>query len=232
MKMIGMLGGMSWESTAEYYRLANEAVRDRLGGMHSARLVVDSVDFADIEALQVAGRWNEAGTMLADRAEALEAAGAELIVLCTNTMHLVIGDIEERVSVPVLQIADAVAAPIREAGLTRVGLLGTAFTMEQTFYSDRLAGHGIHTITPNAADRAVVHRVIYDELVRGIVSEQSRAAYRDVIRRLVEAGAEGVILGCTEIELLVTEDDSPVPVFPTTRLHVEAAVSAALAEPS
>ena len=232
MKMIGMLGGMSWESTAEYYRLANEAVRDRLGGMHSARLVVDSVDFADIEALQVAGRWDEAGTVLADRAEALEAAGAELIVLCTNTMHLVIGQIEQRVSVPVLHIADAVAAPIRKAGLIRVGLLGTAFTMEQTFYSDRLAGHGIHTITPNAADRAVVHRVIYDELVRGIVSEQSRAAYRDVIRRLVEAGAEGVILGCTEIELLVTEDDSPVPVFPTTRLHVEAAVSAALAEPS
>ncbi|MEJ1092208.1 aspartate/glutamate racemase family protein [Microbacterium istanbulense] len=228
MKLIGMLGGMSWESTAEYYRLVNELVRDRRGGVHSARVIVDSVDFADVEALQAAGRWAEAGTLLAARARALESAGAEVLVLCTNTMHLVIDQISAAVTVPVLHIADAVAAPIRAAGIDRVGLLGTAFTMEQTFYRDRLAAHGIQTLTPDAADRAVVHRVIYDELVRGIVSEQSRQAYREVIGHLVQEGADGVILGCTEIELLISADDSPIPIFPTTRIHAEAVVDAAL----
>ncbi len=196
--------------------------------MHSARVIVDSVDFADVEALQAAGRWAEAGTLLAARARALESAGAEVLVLCTNTMHLVIDQISAAVTVPVLHIADAVAAPIRAAGIDRVGLLGTAFTMEQTFYRDRLAAHGIQTLTPDAADRAVVHRVIYDELVRGIVSEQSRQAYREVIGHLVQEGADGVILGCTEIELLISADDSPIPIFPTTRIHAEAVVDAAL----
>jgi len=229
MRTIGMLGGMSWESTAEYYRLANELVRDRLGGVHSARILLDSVDFADIEALQASGDWDRAGRLLADRAHALELGGADLIVLCTNTMHKVVGVIEQALSIPVLHIADAASARVRAAGIGTVGLLGTAFTMEQDFYRDRLTAGGLGVIVPDAADRGTVHRVIYTELVRGIVREESRAAYRDVIGRLVERGAEGIILGCTEIELLITADDSPVPVFPTTRLHVEAAVDAALA---
>lgn len=228
MRRIGMLGGMSWESSAEYYRLANEIVRERLGGLHSARVIVDSVDFADIERLQVAGRWEEAGDILAERARALEAAGADLLVLCTNTMHLVIAQLERAVSVPVLHIADSTAARIRAAGLRRAALLGTAFTMEQSFYRERLAAAGIDVLIPGAADRAVVHRVIYEELVRGILSPDSREEYRRIIRTLVDDGAEAVILGCTEIELLVSQDDSPVPVFPTTRIHVEDAVDRAL----
>ena len=228
MRRIGMLGGMSWESTAEYYRLANEIVRDRRGGVHSAVVIVDSVDFADIEQLQASGRWDEAGAVLAARAQGLQSAGAELIVLCTNTMHRVIDVIAEAVAVPVLHIADATAARVHAAGLMRVGLLGTAFTMQQPFYRDRLAARGVEVITPGEADRAIVHRVIYEELVRGILSEASREEYRRIIRALVDAGAEGVILGCTEIELLVSAADSPVPVFPTTRIHVEDAVARAL----
>ncbi len=230
MKVIGLLGGMSWESSAEYYRLANEMVRDRLGGVHSARILLDSVDFADIEALQASGEWGVAGELLATRARALQEAGAGLIALCTNTMHKVIGAIEEAVQIPVIHIADAAAARVREAGLERVGLLGTAFTMEQDFYRDRLAGHGIETLIPVPDDRSVVHQVIYDELVRGVVSEASRRAYREIINRLVQDGAQGIILGCTEIELLTSANDSPVPVFPTTRIHVENLVDAALAE--
>lgn len=229
MKTIGMLGGMSWESTAEYYRLANERVRERLGGVHSARIVLDSVDFADIEALQTAGDWDGAGAVLAERARAVHAAGAELLVLCTNTMHKVADVVAAAVTIPLLHIGDVTAERIRAAGLETVGLLGTAFTMEQDFYRDRLAAHGIRTIVPDAPDRADVHRIIYDELVRGVVSEASRAVYREVIARLVREGAEGIVLGCTEIELLVDQDDSAVPVFPTTRIHVDAAVDAALA---
>lgn len=228
MQTIGMLGGMSWESTAEYYRLANELMRKRLGGVHSARILLDSVDFADIETLQAAGEWEQAGIVLASRARALELAGAELLVLCTNTMHKVIGSIEETVSIPVIHIADTTAAAIQVAQLTRVGLLGTAFTMEQPFYRDRVHAHGIDVLIPEANDRAIVHRIIYDELVRGVVRDHSRAAYRAVIERQVAAGAQGIILGCTEIELLISQEDSPVPVFPTTRLHVEAAVDRAL----
>jgi aspartate racemase len=229
MKTIGMLGGMSWESTAEYYRLANELVRERLGGLHSARVVLDSVDFADIEALQVTGEWDRAGELLGERARAVELAGAELMVLCTNTMHQVIDVIESSVSVPVVHIGDATAAALTRAGITRAGLLGTAFTMERDFYSSRMARLGIDTVVPGPEDRATVHRIIYSELVVGIVREESRAEYRAVIERLVAAGAEGIILGCTEIELLVTADDSPVPVFPTTRIHVEAALDLAFA---
>jgi aspartate racemase len=230
MKAIGMLGGMSWESTAEYYRLANELVRERVGGLHSARIVLDSVDFADIEALQTSGEWDAAGALLAERARGVEAAGADCIVLCTNTMHKVAPAVEAAVAVPLIHIADATAGRVREAGLERVGLLGTAFTMEQDFYRTRLASRGIQTIVPRADDRTDVHGIIYDELVRGVVSESSRATYRAVILRLVDEGAEGVILGCTEIELLVGADDSPVPVFPTTRIHVEAAVEFALGD--
>ena len=224
-----MLGGMSWESSAEYYRLANELVRERLGGLHSARLVLASVDFADIEHLQVTGQWERAGELLAGVARQVEAAGADLLVLCTNTMHKVAEQIQAAVSVPLVHLADATAAAVRRAGLEKVGLLGTAFTMEQDFYRDRLAGHGLTVLVPPADDRAEVHRIIYDELCLGEIRETSRQVYRDVIARLAQAGAEGVVLGCTEIELLVGPGDSPVPVFPTTRLHVEAAVSQALA---
>ncbi|QXG77588.1 aspartate/glutamate racemase family protein [Modestobacter sp. L9-4] len=228
-RVIGMLGGMSWESSAQYYRLANELVRERLGGLHSARCVLASLDFAEVERLQVAGEWAQAGDLLAEAARGLEAAGAELLLICTNTMHKVADQVQAAVGIPLVHLADATAAAVTAAGLDTVGLLGTAFTMEQDFYRDRLAGHGLRVLVPPADDRAEVHRVIYDELCLGVVREESREAYRGVIRRLVDAGAQGVVLGCTEIELLVCAADSPVPVFPTTRLHVEAAVTAALA---
>jgi aspartate racemase len=224
-----MLGGMSWESSAVYYRLVNELVRERLGGLHSARCVLLSVDFAEIEALQVSGRWDEAGALLAGTAAQVEAAGADILLLCTNTMHKVADQVAAAVGIPLVHLADATAAAVQAAGVSTVGLLGTAFTMEQGFYRDRLASHGLTVLTPEADDRAVVHSVIYEELCLGVVSEASRAAYIAVIERLVAAGAEGVVLGCTEIELLIGQADSPVPVFPTTRLHVEAAVSRALA---
>ncbi len=228
MKTIGLLGGMSWESTATYYRLLNELTRERLGGLHSATCVLYSVDFAEVERLQAAGEWEAAGRLLADAARAVEAAGAELLLICTNTMHKVADQVAGAVSVPLLHLADATAGAVLAAGVTRVGLLGTAFTMEQDFYRDRLASHGLDVLVPDAPGRALVHRVIYEELCVGVVREESRAAYRGVIADLVAAGAEGVILGCTEIELLVGADDSPVPVFPTTRIHAEAAVTAAL----
>ncbi|WP_019354751.1 aspartate/glutamate racemase family protein [Streptomyces sp. AA1529] len=227
MRTIGLIGGMSWESSAEYYRMLNELARDRNGGLHSARLVLYSVDFAEIEVLQAQGRWDEAGGILAAAARALEAAGADLLVLCTNTMHRVAEHIEEAVEVPLLHLADATAGAVRAAGLRRVGLLGTAFTMEQDFYRGRLAAGGLSVLVPAPADRELVHRVIYEELCRGTVLDASRAAYRRVIDELVADGAEGIVLGCTEIELLIGPQDSPVPVFPTARLHAEAAFEAA-----
>jgi aspartate racemase len=226
-KVIGLIGGMSWESTAEYYRLANELVRDRLGGLHSARLLLASVDFADIERLQATGEWDAAGERLADIARSLEAGGAELLLLCTNTMHKVAPAIEAATSIPFLHLADATASAVQAAGMDTVGLLGTAFTMEQAFYSERLERHGLRVLVPGAADRAEVHRVIYDELCRGQVLDSSRDAVSAVIGRLADAGAQGVILGCTEIELLISQADSQIPTFPTTRLHVEAAIQAA-----
>ena len=229
MKLIGMLGGMSWESTAEYYRLANELVRDRRGGLSSARVLVHSVDFSEVERMQAAGEWDAAGLLLATAAASLEAGGADLLVLCTNTMHKVADTIEAAVTIPFLHIGDVTARAVRAAGIARVGLLATAYTMEQDFLRNRLAAHGLTVVVPPAPDRAQVHRIIYDELCLGVVTQESRQTYRDVIARLVGAGAEGVILGCTEIELLVDQSDSPVPVFPTTRLHVEAAVEASLA---
>ncbi|MGX1267220.1 aspartate/glutamate racemase family protein [Streptomyces phaeoluteigriseus] len=229
MKTIGLIGGMSWESTAEYYRYVNEFTRDRLGGLHSARCVIYSVDFAEIEQLQVQGRWGEAGEILAAAAQSLEAAGADLVLICTNTMHKVADVVGAAVSIPLLHLADATADAVRASGLRRVGLLGTAFTMEQDFYRGRLEGAGLDVRIPDSDGRALVHEVIYEELCLGIVREESRAAYQRVIEDLVAAGAEGIILGCTEIELLIGPGHTPVPVFPTARIHAQAAVDAALA---
>lgn len=228
MRRIGLLGGMSWESTALYYRLVNEDVRTRLGGFHSARLVLASVDFADVEAMQVAGDWDAAGSLLAGEARRLEAAGAECVVLCTNTMHKVADAIEAAVDIPLLHLADVTAAAVRAAGLDAVALLGTRFTMEQPFYADRLRSHGIDVLVPQGDDRTLVHEVIYDELVLGVVRDASREGYVDVVRRLVGRGAGGVVLGCTEIELLIGPEDVDVPVFATTALHARAAVDFAL----
>lgn len=228
MKRIGFLGGMSWESSAEYYRLANELVRERLGGLHSADCILLSVDFAEIEAMQAAGEWEAAGERLADAARSLERAGADVVVLCTNTMHKVAPAIEEAVGIPLLHLADTTARAVLAQGVATVGLLGTAFTMEQDFYRDRLALHGLEVLTPDAADRAIVHDIIYDELCLGIVRDESRDEYRRIMAGLVASGAQGIILGCTEIELLVGPADATVPTFPTTRLHVEAAVELAL----
>ncbi len=231
MKTLGLLGGMSWESTVPYYRIINETVRERLGGLHSARLVLYSVDFHAIERLQHAGAWDDAGRMLADAARSLEAAGAQGLALCTNTMHRVAPAIESAVTIPLLHIADPTAAAIRRAGLTTVGLLGTRFTMEQDFYRGRLTDrHGLTIILPDAADREIVHRVIYEELCRGAIRAESRAQYRAILQRLVEAGAEGLILGCTEIALLVGPADAPVPLFDTTALHARAAAAWALGD--
>ena len=234
MRCIGLIGGMSWESTAEYYRLINEDVARRLGGLHSARIVMASVDFAEIEALQVAGDWDTARELLAHEARGLQAAGADFLVLCTNTMHKVADGIEASVPIPLLHLADATAEAVGAAGVSRVGLLGTAFTMEQDFYRDRLTRHGLDVLVPDAADRELVHRVIYDELCHGVIRPQSRQRYLEVVDRLVERGAAGVILGCTEIELLLDADtQAAVPLFPTTRLHAQAAVDLALsASPS
>jgi aspartate racemase len=225
MKVIGLLGGMSWESSLEYYRIVNERTRDRLGGFHSAHCVLYSVDFAEIEELQAGGRWQEAGDRLAQATDALRRAGADFLVLCTNTMHKVA---DQLTGLPLLHLGDATAQAVRQANIEKVGLLGTAFTMEQDFYRDRLAGHGLDVLVPDQEDRAEVHRIIYEELVMGIVRDESRATYRQVIERLTDRGAEGVILGCTEIELLITQEDSPVPVFPTTRLHAELAADHAI----
>lgn len=230
MKTLGLIGGMSWESTLPYYRLINEEVRARLGGLHSARLVLYSVDFHEIEVLQREARWDEAGAQLAAAARALDAAGAELLVLCTNTMHKVADAIEAATARPLLHIADPTAEAIRAAGLQRVGLLGTRFTMEQGFYRGRLEQrHGIDVIVPEVAEREQVHRIIYDELCLGEVRDDSRAVYRKVIAALIARGAQAVILGCTEIGLLVDADDASVPLFDTTVLHARRAVDLALA---
>jgi aspartate racemase len=227
---IGLIGGMSWESTIPYYRKINECVRERLGGLHSARLVLYSVDFHEVERLQHAGDWDAAGALLAAAARALQSAGADFLVVCTNTMHKVAPAIEAAVSIPLLHIADPTAARIRAAGLDKVGLLGTRFTMEQAFYRERLRRrHGIEVLVPAAADIDVVHRVIYDELCLGRVLDASRDAYRRIIADLVARGAQAVILGCTEISMLVGPADAPVPVFDTTAIHAQAAAERALA---
>jgi len=230
MRMIGLIGGMSWESSAEYYRLLNEGARVRLGATASARCLLWSFDFAEIEALQHAGDWSRLTERMMDAARRLEAAGADLLLICTNTMHRTAPDVQRAIGIPLLHIADPTAERIVAAGLRKVGLLGTAFTMEQGFYKGRLTErYGLEVIVPVEEDRATVHRIIYDELVAGRIEPASREAYRAVIGRLVHAGAEAVILGCTEIILLVGQEDSPVPIFDTTAIHVTAALDQALA---
>ena len=230
MKTIGLIGGMSWESTIPYYRQINELTKQRLGGLHSARIVLYSVDFHDIERLQHSGHWDAAGALLADAARALQAAGAYFVVVCTNTMHKVAAQIEAAVSIPLLHIADPTAAAIKHAGHVVVGLIGTRFTMEEAFYRDRLRDrHGLRVIVPDTADRDLVHRVIYDELCLGNALPGSRAEYRRIMSALVAQGAQAIILGCTEISLLVDASDASVPLFDTTALHAAAAVETALA---
>ena len=230
MKTIGLLGGMSWESSIEYERIINTEVRRRLGGTHSADLIVRSYDFATIEALQAAGDWDAAGRLLAGDAQQLERSGAQLVVLCTNTMHRVAPAIEAAISIPFLHLADATAAAVLTAGISTVALLGTRYTMEGAFYRERLERHGLEVLLPDEPDRTTVHQIIYDELVRGIVEPRSRRAYLSVIGRLIDRGAAGVIAGCTEIELLVAPDHVDIAYFPTTSLHALAAVDLALAE--
>ena len=230
MRTIGLIGGMSWESSAEYYRIINQRARDRLGAPASARCILWSFDFAEIAALQAAGDWDALTDRMVAAARALEGAGAELLVICTNTMHRMADEVARAVSAELVHIADPTAERIKAAGLRRVGLLGTAFTMEQDFYKGRLTSqHGLEVLVPVAEDRATVHRIIYAELVAGVIEPASRAAYRDVIARLVDRGAEAVILGCTEIMMLIGQEDCPVPLFDTTRLHAEAALDRALA---
>ena len=229
MKIIGLIGGMSWESTVPYYRQVNESIKERLGGLHSAKVVLYSVDFHEVERLQHAGDWEAAGALLAGAARALEAAGADFLVLCTNTMHKVAPAIEAAVRIPLLHIADPTAEEIKRAGLSTVGLLGTRFTMEQDFYTGRLRKlHGLRVIIPRERDREIVHRVIYEELCLGRIQDESRAEYRRVMADLIGQGAEGIILGCTEISLLVDQRDASVPLFDTTRIHARKAAERAL----
>lgn len=229
MKTIGLIGGMSWESSLEYYRIINETAREKLGGLHSAKSILYSVDFAEVETLQHQGRWEEAAQLMVAAAQSLERAGADFIVLCTNTMHRSAEEIETNIHIPFLHIADATAQKIKVAGLRKIGLLGTRFTMEHDFYKGRLIDqYGLDVMIPDSADREIIHRVIYDELCLGIVKPESREQYIHIMDKLFQSGAEGIILGCTEIELLVHDGDSQVPLFPTTKIHAIAAVEYAL----
>lgn len=231
MKTIGLIGGMSWESSIEYYRIVNEEVRARLGGLHSARCVLFSVDFAEIEPLQQEGNWDEAAEKLIVAAQSVAAAGADFVVLCTNTMHKVADRIEAVLEIPLLHIADATARKIQDQGLRKVGLLGTRFTMEEDFYKGRFVEeHRIEVLTPDDKQREIIHRVIYEELCLGRAKPSSRERYLEVIDSLVSRGAEGIILGCTEIGLLIEEGDAAVPLFDTTRIHAVAAVELALGQ--
>ncbi|WMJ69905.1 aspartate/glutamate racemase family protein [Stenotrophomonas sp. 24(2023)] len=229
MKTLGLIGGMSWESSAQYYRILNEEVRRRRGGTHSAQLLLWSFDFHRIEQLQHAGQWDALAVEMAEGARRLQAGGAQLLLICTNTMHRLADAVTDAVPVPLLHIADPTAARIKADGLQRIGLLGTAFTMEQDFYRGRLERtHGLDVLVPDEDDRRTVHRIIYEELITGVVRDASRQAYVEVIQRLVARGAQGIILGCTEIMLLIGQQDSPVPLFDTTTLHALAAIDAAL----
>lgn len=230
MHTIGLLGGMSWESTAHYYRVLNETVRDRVGGLHSAPIVMHSVDFAPIAELQAADDWETAADILGSAAAGLASAGAEFLVIATNTMHIVAGRIEAAAGIPVLHIADPTADAALASGIGTLGLLGTRFTMEKEFYRERLEQRGLTAIVPEPEDRETVHRIIYDELVLGVVSDASRERYRGAMQRLVDRGAEAIILGCTEITLLVEPGDASVPVLDTTELHARAAVERSLAD--
>ena len=229
MKTIGMIGGMSWESSLEYYRIINEAVKEQLGDLHSAKSLMYSVDFAEIELLQREGRWKEATRNMIEAARAVEAGGADFLIICTNTMHKMANEVQQSIAIPLLHIADATAEVVKAGGLQRVGLLGTRFTMEQDFYRGRLVEkYGLDVLVPQEADREIVHRVIYDELVLGRIEPASKAEYLRIIANLAQAGAEGIILGCTEIGLLVSQQDCSLPLFDTTRIHALAAVEYAL----
>ncbi|HEN3655812.1 TPA: aspartate/glutamate racemase family protein [Yersinia enterocolitica] len=229
MKILGLIGGMSWESTIPYYRMINQHVKEQLGGLHSAKIILYSVDFHEIEQLQAKGDWQTAGQVLSDAAVSLKRAGADVIVVCTNTMHKVADEIETACGLPLLHIADATAAQIKQQGISKIGLLGTRYTMEQDFYRGRLTQkHHIDVITPNSADREIINRIIYEELCLGITSETSRQEYRRIIGHLEEQGTQGVIFGCTEITLLVNAQDARVPVFDTTAIHAKAAAQYAL----
>jgi aspartate racemase len=230
MRLIGLIGGLSWESSAEYYRIINRLAQQRLGGVHSARTLMYSFDFGEIEVLHQRRDWAAASRLMADAARRLERGGADLLLICSNTMHRMADDVAAAVAIPLLHIADPTAARVVAAAVKRVGLLGTAFTMEEAFYKTRLSErHGLDVVVPQAEDRRIVHDIIYGELVKGDIRPRSREQYRAVIRRLAADGAEAIILGCTEIMLLVSAEDSPVPLFDTTAIHAEAAVSAALA---
>ncbi|TKH06428.1 aspartate/glutamate racemase family protein [Peribacillus simplex] len=228
MKTIGLIGGMSWESSLEYYRIINEEVKAKLGGLHSAKCILYSVDFEEIERYQADGDWGSSGKLLGDVALSLEKAGAEMIVICTNTMHKVIGYIEEKVSLPILHIADSTAKQIQKSKISTVGLLGTKYTMEQDFYKTRIESNGINVLIPNDEDRKVINKVIYEELCLGEIQQSSRDYYKKVIKGLVDDGAEGIILGCTEIGLLIKPEDSEVPLFNTAVIHAIEAVNMAL----
>ena len=231
MKTIGMIGGMSWESSIEYYRIINETVRTELGGLHSAKSIMVSVEFAEIEKLQHQGRWDKAAEILIDAARSLESGGADFAIICTNTMHKLYDIIQQNVRIPLLHIADPTADSIRVERIEKIALLGTRFTMEENFYKGRLVdNYGLGVIIPDPEDMEIIHRIIYDELCAGIIQMDSKQKYADIIRRLVEEGAEGVILGCTEIGLLVKQEDSPVPLFDTTEIHARAAVKYALTD--
>lgn len=229
MKKIGLIGGMSWESSNEYYRIINETTQSKLGGPHSAKSIMDSVDFAEIETLQKQGQWEEMTHMLRAAAKNLENSGADFVVLCTNTMHKVADEIQASINIPLLHIADATAQKVIDAGIHKVGLLGTSWTMDEDFYKGRLIEKfGLEVLLPNAQDREIIHRVIFDELVVGKIEQHSKEQYLGIIEKLVNQGAEGVILGCTEIGLLIQQADCRIPLFDTTRIHAEAAVEYAL----
>jgi aspartate racemase len=228
MKTIGVIGGMSWESTQTYYRLINQKIREQLGGLHSAKLILYSVDFAEIEPLQHAGDWDGTAEILTEAAQALETAGADFIVLATNTMHKVAPEIELAVNIPLLHIADATAAALQADGTTTVALLGTKFTMEQDFYRQRLEDHGICVVVPSAAQRNRVHEIIFNELCLGKIEANSKADYLEIIQEMAEFGAEGVVLGCTEISLLINQLDTTIKLYDTTEIHATSAVASAL----
>ena len=229
MKTMGLIGGMSWESTVQYYQIINRTVNRRLGGFHSAKCVLYSVDFAEVELLQHQGKWEDATRLMIEAARSVERAGAEFLVICTNTMHKMADDVQKKIGIPLLHIADATAETILSRGLRKVALLGTRFTMEEDFYRGRLsARHGLDVIIPTADQRELVHRIIYDELCAGIIKPSSERVYLEVIEGLAGAGAQGIILGCTEIGLLVKQEHSRIPLFDTTVIHAEAAVAYAL----
>ena len=230
MKTIGLIGGMSWESSAEYYRIINETVKEKLGGLHSAKCIMYSVDFEEVEKLQHEGKWKEATELMIDAAKRIERAGADFVLICTNTMHKMADDVQSSINIPLLHIVDATAEKIISKGLKKVGLLGTKFTMEEDFYKERLRKFGLEIVIPEEEEREIIHTIIFKELCLGEIKESSRKKFKDIIENLISKGAEGIILGCTEIPLLIREKDCSVPVFDTTRIHAQAAVEFSINE--